>query len=139
LGDRPNTENRGGNGPDGRQGSVRDRRGARPGQESRGPARERGGRHDRRRHLPQVRVVTAEVDVRDSDALRAAVDSGLEQLGRSDVIVANAGIGTRAGRLHKIDEALWQGMIDVNLGGVRKTVKAGVPTSWTAAAAAPSF
>jgi SDR family mycofactocin-dependent oxidoreductase len=73
------------------------------------------------------RVVTAEVDVRDFDALRAAVDGGVEQLGRLDVIIANAGIGTTAGKLHKTDEALWQEMIDVNLSGVWKTVKAGVP------------
>ncbi|MGB6209336.1 mycofactocin-coupled SDR family oxidoreductase [Mycobacterium sp.] len=73
------------------------------------------------------RIVTAEVDVRDYDALRAAVDSGVEQLGRLDVIIANAGIGTTAGKLHKTDETLWQEMIDVNLSGVWKTVKAGVP------------
>jgi NAD(P)-dependent dehydrogenase (short-subunit alcohol dehydrogenase family) len=47
--------------------------------------------------------------------------------GRLDVIVANAGIGTTAGKLHKTDEALWQEMIDVNLSGVWKTVMAGVP------------
>jgi SDR family mycofactocin-dependent oxidoreductase len=73
------------------------------------------------------RVVTAEVDVREYDALQGAVDSGVEQLGRLDIIVANAGIGTTAGKLHKTDEALWQEMIDINLSGVWKTVKAGVP------------
>ena len=31
------------------------------------------------------RIVTAEVDVRDYDALKAAVDSGVEQLGRLDI------------------------------------------------------
>jgi SDR family mycofactocin-dependent oxidoreductase len=73
------------------------------------------------------RVVTDVVDVRDFDALQSAVDSGVEQLGRLDVIVANAGIGTTLGKLHKGDEALWQEMIDVNLSGVWKSVKAGVP------------
>jgi SDR family mycofactocin-dependent oxidoreductase len=74
-----------------------------------------------------LRIVTAEVDVRDYDALKAAVDSGVAQLGRLDIIVANAGIGNGGNKLHKIRENIWQDMIDINLSGVWKTVKAGVP------------
>jgi (+)-trans-carveol dehydrogenase len=73
------------------------------------------------------RIVTAQVDVRDYDALKAAVDSGVEQLGRLDIIVANAGIGNGGQTLDKTSEADWTAMIDINLGGVWKTVKAGVP------------
>jgi (+)-trans-carveol dehydrogenase len=73
------------------------------------------------------RIVTAEVDVRDYDALKAAVDSGVEQLGRLDIIVANAGIGNGGQTLDKTSEKDWQDMIDVNLSGVWKSVKAGVP------------
>ncbi len=73
------------------------------------------------------RIVAQQVDVRDYDALKALVDNGVEQLGRLDIIVANAGIGTFGNKLHKIPEPIWQDMIDVNLSGVWKTVKAGVP------------
>lgn len=73
------------------------------------------------------RIVTAEVDVRDAAAVQAAVDSGVEQLGRLDIIAANAGIGTTGVKLDRMSEDLWQEMIDVNLSGVWKSVKAGVP------------
>jgi (+)-trans-carveol dehydrogenase len=73
------------------------------------------------------RIFTAEVDVRDYDALKAAVDTGVEQLGRLDIIVANAGIGNGGQTLDKTSEADWTAMIDINLSGVWKTVKAGVP------------
>ena len=73
------------------------------------------------------RIVTEVVDVRDFGAMKAAVDGGVEQLGRLDIVVANAGIGSTGVKLHKMAEPLWQETIDVNLSGVWKTVKAGVP------------
>jgi (+)-trans-carveol dehydrogenase len=72
-------------------------------------------------------IFTAEVDVRDYDGLKAAVDAGVDQLGRLDIIVANAGIGNGGDTLDQCSEHDWQEMIDVNLSGVWKTVKAGVP------------
>ncbi|OFJ50852.1 mycofactocin-coupled SDR family oxidoreductase [Mycolicibacterium grossiae] len=73
------------------------------------------------------RIYTAEVDTRDFDALKAAVDAGVEEFGRLDVIVANAGIGNGGQTLDKTSEPDWDDMIAVNLSGVWKTVKAGVP------------
>ena len=73
------------------------------------------------------RIYTAEVDVRDYDALKTALDTGVEQLGKLDIIVANAGIGNGGQTLDKTSEADWTAMIDINLSGVWKTVKAGVP------------
>jgi (+)-trans-carveol dehydrogenase len=73
------------------------------------------------------RIVTEIVDVRDFEALKSAVDNGVEQLGRLDIVVANAGIGTTGVKLHKMREDIFDETIDVNLGGVWKTVKAAVP------------
>ncbi|WP_024440562.1 MULTISPECIES: mycofactocin-coupled SDR family oxidoreductase [unclassified Mycobacterium] len=73
------------------------------------------------------RIVTAQVDVRDYDTLKAALDNGVEQLGRLDIVVANAGIGNGGETLDKTSESDWDDMIGVNLSGVWKTVKAAVP------------
>ncbi|MDH6245040.1 mycofactocin-coupled SDR family oxidoreductase [Mycobacterium sp. OTB74] len=73
------------------------------------------------------RIIAEQVDVRDFDALKAAVDSGVEQLGRLDIVCANAGIGNGGQTLDKTSEEDWDDMIGVNLSGVWKTVKAAVP------------
>jgi SDR family mycofactocin-dependent oxidoreductase len=73
------------------------------------------------------RIIADQVDVRDFDALKAAVDSAVEQLGRLDIICANAGIGNGGQTLDKTSEEDWDDMIGVNLSGVWKTVKAAVP------------
>jgi len=56
--------------------------------------------------------------VRDDDALKAAVDDGVAQLARLDIVAANAGIGNTGFPLHKMRQELWRDMIDVNLTGV---------------------
>ncbi|GGV42556.1 putative short-chain type dehydrogenase/reductase [Actinomadura cremea] len=73
------------------------------------------------------RIVTAQVDVRDYDALKAAVDDGVSRLGRLDIILANAGLAASGDKLEKMSAQLWQDSIDVNLTGVWHTVKAAVP------------
>jgi NAD(P)-dependent dehydrogenase (short-subunit alcohol dehydrogenase family) len=71
------------------------------------------------------RIVTAEVDVRDFDALDAAVHGAVYRLGRLDIVIANAGIADHGSSLDELGEADWQHMLDINLSGVWKTAKAG--------------
>ncbi|WP_305781024.1 mycofactocin-coupled SDR family oxidoreductase [Nocardia nova] len=73
------------------------------------------------------RIVTAEVDVRDFRAVQTAVDTGVGQLGGLDIVVANAGIGNGGATLDRTSEQDWNTMIDINLSGVWKSVKAAVP------------
>jgi SDR family mycofactocin-dependent oxidoreductase len=72
------------------------------------------------------RIIAAQADVRDYGALKAAVDEGVAQLGRLDIVVANAGIGS-FGQTVELAEQAWQDVIDVNLTGVWHAVKAAVP------------
>lgn len=72
------------------------------------------------------RVVSAEVDVRDLDALKTAVDAGVSELGRLDIVLANAGISATS-QLLEVEEDAWNEMIDINLSGQWKTIKAAVP------------
>jgi SDR family mycofactocin-dependent oxidoreductase len=71
------------------------------------------------------RVVTAEVDVRDADALATAVADGARMLGGLDVVLANAGIGIM--RADADPRQAFRDQLDVNLVGVWNTVHASAP------------
>jgi SDR family mycofactocin-dependent oxidoreductase len=72
------------------------------------------------------RIVAAEADVRDYQALTDALDDGVAKLGRLDVVASNAGIFSM-GRLEELPEQTWQDMIDVNLTGMWHAAKAAIP------------
>ncbi|GAA3247466.1 mycofactocin-coupled SDR family oxidoreductase [Pseudonocardia petroleophila] len=74
------------------------------------------------------RIVAREADVRDSGALTALVAEGVGELGRLDVVCANAGIATFAENAWSITDEAWDEMIAVNLTGVWRTVQAAIPT-----------
>jgi (+)-trans-carveol dehydrogenase len=71
------------------------------------------------------RVVARRADVRDLPALRAAVDEGVGELGRLDIVVANAGIASY-GQAADLSEDTWDEMIEINLSGVWRTVRASI-------------
>jgi (+)-trans-carveol dehydrogenase len=72
------------------------------------------------------RIVATKADVRDPAALRAAVDDGVAQLGRLDIVLANAGVFEIQPSLELTDDA-WQEMIDINLTGVWNTCRVALP------------
>lgn len=72
------------------------------------------------------RIVATQADVRDPAALKAALDDGVAQLGRLDIVAANAGIFSM-GAGDDLGEDAWRDMIDINLTGVWRTCKAAVP------------
>jgi SDR family mycofactocin-dependent oxidoreductase len=72
------------------------------------------------------RIVAAKADVRDAAGLKAAVDDGVAQLGRLDIVCANAGICT-VNSWHEVTPAVWQDTLDTNLTGVWNTMVACAP------------
>jgi SDR family mycofactocin-dependent oxidoreductase len=72
------------------------------------------------------RIVAAQADVRDADGLKAAVDDGVAQLGRLDIVSANAGICSIQ-PWDEVTPAVWQDTLDTNLTGVWNTMVVSVP------------
>jgi (+)-trans-carveol dehydrogenase len=72
------------------------------------------------------RIVAAQADVRDYAGLKQALDDGVAQLGRLDIVCSNAGISS-FGSAAELDETTWQDVIDINLTGMWHTCKAAIP------------
>ncbi|WP_067902025.1 mycofactocin-coupled SDR family oxidoreductase [Nocardia vaccinii] len=72
------------------------------------------------------RIITSVTDVKDFEALNADLIAGVMELGRLDVVVANAGM-TTAARAWEISSEQWRETISNNLDGAFHTAKAAVP------------
>jgi SDR family mycofactocin-dependent oxidoreductase len=72
------------------------------------------------------RIVTHQGDVRDFEDMRGFVDSGVAELGRLDIVVANAGICIPA-TWDETTPAMFKDTMDINVTGVWNTVMAGAP------------
>jgi NAD(P)-dependent dehydrogenase (short-subunit alcohol dehydrogenase family) len=83
------------------------------------------------------RIITAVADIRDLDALRTAVDEAVGELGRLDVVVANAGICSPPA-WDQITADAFRDTIDTNVTGTWNSVMASARTSSTEAVAGRS-
>jgi len=72
------------------------------------------------------RVVTAVADVRDGAGLQAAVDQGVSEFGRLDIVSANAAV-TSVQKYSDVTPEIWNTTLDVNLTGVWNTCAAAIP------------
>lgn len=72
------------------------------------------------------RVLTSEVDVRDAAAVKKAVDEGVAELGRLDIVLSNAGI-VRLGPDPDDPARVWRDIVETNLSGGFHAVNAAIP------------
>jgi SDR family mycofactocin-dependent oxidoreductase len=72
------------------------------------------------------RIIARPADVRDANALKQVVDEGVAELGRLDIVCANAGICT-VQAWDKVTPAVWQDTLDTNLTGVWNTMVTAAP------------
>ena len=72
------------------------------------------------------RAIVRQADVRDLNSLTAAVNDGVGELGRLDIVVANAGICSLGATVELSDKA-WHDVLEVNLTGTWHTAKATIP------------
>ncbi|MEE3849466.1 mycofactocin-coupled SDR family oxidoreductase [Gordonia sp. LSe1-13] len=70
------------------------------------------------------RIVTAQADVREAEQLRTALERGINELGKVDIVVAQAGV---AGMKGEPATQAWCEVVDTNLIGTMNAVQAALP------------
>lgn len=73
-----------------------------------------------------ARIVATQADVRDRAAMNAAVEAGVAEFGRLDIVLGNAGIFPGLGPAASTQQA-FDDVVAVNLSGVYNTVEAALP------------
>jgi NAD(P)-dependent dehydrogenase (short-subunit alcohol dehydrogenase family) len=73
------------------------------------------------------RALALELDVRDADAVEAAVAAVVERFGGLDLPVANAGVAPEPRTMLAGDPQAFERVLDINLTGVTNTVRASLP------------
>lgn len=73
------------------------------------------------------RIIAKKADVRSFDQVKAVADEGVAEFGRLDIVLGNAGISTQMGPAETLHDDMFVDMVDVNLTGVWRTVKAAIP------------
>lgn len=72
------------------------------------------------------RAIGIGADVTDLGQMEAAFQAAVERFGRVDVVVANAGIAPGVNPVNGIPDEDWERVLEVNLFGVWRTVRAGM-------------
>jgi SDR family mycofactocin-dependent oxidoreductase len=71
------------------------------------------------------RIIAAQADIRDADAVEQVVADGIREFGRLDIVIANAGIVRLTGGGDS--RQIFRDIVDVNLVGAWNTVQAAIP------------
>ncbi|RFU77004.1 short-chain dehydrogenase reductase sdr [Trichoderma arundinaceum] len=67
---------------------------------------------------PDIEVLTLKIDVRKAEEVKSGLAQVVSNFGRLDVAVNNAGISGKVARVHELEEADWNDVLNINLTGV---------------------
>lgn len=72
-------------------------------------------------------IYAAVCDIRDAEATKAAVDAGVAQFGRLDIVLSNAGIVRLGATPAELEVATWKDTLEINLTGGYHLLRAAIP------------